>query len=224
MLYCIVTEPTEDWTVEQTLQWWLLRAHDETDAKHDEIVKSLTKQMEQGKKEIWDCHKQVVDTFKTGGGIHVRPTPQEVTMENVDPQQQNKKATRSAKSKAQQATAPAPAGTAPTGAIHVEVIGGEYEGNTYVLQPKNKTPCWVGRSQGKKFRDRGISLPKDLEVSTTHGKFELIRATKLCYTDTNSTNGSKLRDGTELEPEKPFELSDGVEIVVGQTVMRITLP
>ena len=198
----------------------MLRAHDETDAKYDEIVQSLKKQMEEGKKEIWDCHNQVVNTLNKTGGNIVRPPPEEI-MENVDPQYNKSSKTNMSglKSTANSNTA----STGTSGTIHVEIMSGEYAGNTYDLEPKNKQPCWVGRSQGKKFRDRGISLPKDLEVSTTHGKFELIRATKLCYTDANSTNGSKLKDGEELVPDTPLELQNGHEIVVGQTVMRITL-
>ena len=103
----------------------------------------------------------------------------------------------------------------------LKIIAGQYAGNTYKLVPKLRQPCWVGRSQGKKFKDRGISLPKDLEISTTHGKFELV-GSKLHYTDTGSTNGSKV-NGQDLAPDTPLPLEDGLELVLGQSVLKIFL-
>jgi hypothetical protein len=105
--------------------------------------------------------------------------------------------------------------------IHVDVIAGEYQGAFFDLQPRSRNHAWVGRSQGRKFRDKGISLPKDLEVSTSHGRFEYSRG-KFYYLDAASTNGSRIQN-MEIEPNKPYELYTGIEITVGQTIMKITL-
>jgi hypothetical protein len=181
------------------MQWWLLHAHSETDAKYEEIVAALTKQMDEGKEELWDCHKLAVDKMGDSN-------------ENSDPQQQIESSPKTAPSKPKEATL--------TGIIHIELVAGPHAGPVYDLKP-TRTPCWVGRSTGKKFKDRGISLPRDLEVSTTHGKFEIYQG-KLCYTDDDSTNGSKLGEAV-IEANSPLELINGMEIIAGQTVMRITL-
>jgi hypothetical protein len=212
VVFFLNVEPTEDWTVEQTLQWWLLRAHDETEAKFEEVVQSLTKQMERGKEELWECHR------------HVKKILNNEISENVDPQIPTTDHDEMTKSQRQQATGTTTSNGTTTTAdtIHVEITTGEYEGNSYDLKPKPKAPCWVGRSTGKKFRDRGISLTKDLEVSTTHGKFELLHGSKFYFTDVNSTNGSKV-NGADLKPETPFELENGTQLILGQTTMKIIL-
>ena len=107
--------------------------------------------------------------------------------------------------------------------IHVDVIDGPYAGITYDLLPrKNRSHhVWIGRSAGKKFRSNGISLPKDLEVSTSHGRFEMSRG-KFYYVDCASTNGSRIFD-VDIEPNQPIEIYNDIQITVGQTVMKVSL-
>ena len=112
--------------------------------------------------------------------------------------------------------------TVAPGTIHIDIVGGgEYDGTSFQVKPTKSAHSWVGRSTSKKFREKGISLPKDLEVSTTHGRFEK-KMGKFVYVDTGSTNGSRLGD-VELEPDQKVELYTGMEITVGQTVMKITV-
>jgi predicted component of type VI protein secretion system len=108
-----------------------------------------------------------------------------------------------------------------TNTVRVDIISGHYCGLSYDLKPQSRNHCWVGRSQGKKFRDKGISLPKDLEVSTSHGRFEYSRG-KFYYMDAASTNGSRIQN-MEIDPNVPIEIHTGMEITVGQTVMQVTL-
>jgi hypothetical protein len=195
-----IAEPTEAWSVERVLQYYLLLAHIETEAKYHQIETSLNQQFEKGKREIWECHKKVLEA-----GSKKSPIPTgSANTSSTNPNLKIPKATSTSE---------------PT-IIHVEIVGGCYNGDTYTLVP-TKNPCWVGRSAGKKFRVEGISLKKDGEVSNTHGKFELKRG-KLYYTDTGSTNGSRVR-GEEIPPNKPLPLETGTELVIGQSTLKITL-
>jgi FHA domain len=188
------------------LQYYLLLAHNETEAKYHQIETSLNQQFEKGKSEIWECHKKVIEA-----GSKKSPIPTgSATTSSTKPSPHKLKIP-----KATSTNEP----TTPT-TIYVEIVGGCYNGETYTLVP-TKNPCWVGRSAGKKFREQGISLKKDGEVSNTHGKFELKRG-KLYYTDTGSTNGSRVR-GEEITPNKPLPLENGTELVIGQSTLKITL-
>lgn len=105
--------------------------------------------------------------------------------------------------------------------VHIDVVAGDYQGKSYDVQPRKTVPCYVGRSQGKKFKLHGISLPKDLEVSTTHGRFEYDRG-NFYYNDTGSTNGSRINN-VLIEPNTPIHLTNGLLITAGQTTMKVTL-
>lgn len=180
--------------MEQALQYYLLQAHKETEEKYQQIETSLNQQLEKGKTEIWNCHKRVLE--ESNGTNVVRET-------------QSQSGSKPLKTRV------------PT-TINIEIIGGHYSGNTYALVPKNRNPCWVGRSQGKKFKERGISLSKDLEISTSHGKFEIIGGS-FYYTDAGSTNGSKVHGTQEIVPDTPFPLEDGIEFTLGQSVLKVSL-
>mmetsp|Transcript_7621 Transcript_7621/g.11479 ORF Transcript_7621/g.11479 Transcript_7621/m.11479 type:complete len:198 (-) Transcript_7621:280-873(-) len=106
-------------------------------------------------------------------------------------------------------------------------LSGPYEGKKWTLCPRNgdrSSECWLGRSSGRKFRDRGLSLPRDGEVSTSHGKITAVDG-KIFYTDTGSTNGSLL-DGVEglLEHGQAYELTGaGAALTLGGTRLSVTL-
>lgn len=188
------------------MNWWLWRAHGESDAAYELIAHSLTKQLEQGKESLIKDHKTVSNMLEGKTNSN----------ENDDPQTNLVKAVDESTTKPEAKVAPKQDAT-----ILIEIQTGDYEGQTHKLHPKARSHAWVGRSQGKKFREKGISLPKDLEVSTTHGRFELLR-NQLVYVDTGSTNGSRVAD-LDLEPNSPVVLETGMLITVGQTVMRVTL-
>jgi len=104
--------------------------------------------------------------------------------------------------------------------VQIEIISGPHSGETYTLSPSLRKPCFIGRSTGKKFRDRGISLSKDSEVSTTHGKFEMKPGGLIFFTDTGSTNGT-LHQGVELDDNVPLKLEENMELLVGSSVLKI---
>ncbi|RLN49318.1 hypothetical protein BBJ29_007190 [Phytophthora kernoviae] len=79
---------------------------------------------------------------------------------------------------------------------------------------KRHSSCFIGRSSGRKFRSpRGLSMPKDSELSTTHAELKMETTGKIFFIDLDSTNGSRI-DDVELEPHEPFELRPGKPIKV----------
>mmetsp|Transcript_10838 Transcript_10838/g.26037 ORF Transcript_10838/g.26037 Transcript_10838/m.26037 type:complete len:265 (+) Transcript_10838:93-887(+) len=255
--YTIEDEPAKDWTVEHVLQWWLLRAHAESEAQYDTIVEGLSKQLEEGKKEIWEAHEQVSEIVRESEkpgddadpvanaenqSVNHNQMPASYTDNNSKRQPKIEKpssikaeATASkrpvrTKKPTKKAAALAPVADAPVSnpevakpdTIHVDIVGGPYDGKFYDLQPKTRNHAWVGRSSSAKFKDRGISLPLDLEVSTSHGRFEFKQG-KFYYTDVASTNGTRI-NGEDCVPNQPYPLAaTGATILVGQTPMKVTL-
>lgn len=215
--YDVNDEPTEDWTIEQSLHWCLLRSQAMTDSKRDELISTLQKQLEDGKNNLWSAHEEAVAftsqkkencavPISQGADKNMNPA---VSNSPSEKQVKGKNSTRSAQTKPQIIKT-----------VNAVVTEGMYVGSNYVLKPRARAPCFVGRSAGKKFRERGISFRNDGEVSTTHGKFE-VKAGKAYFTDTGSTNGS-LCDGNELECNIPMELKDGMLLQIGSNFLKIT--
>lgn len=104
--------------------------------------------------------------------------------------------------------------------LKIDVISGEHAGSTFFVTPNPNKPCFLGRSKGKKFKQNGVSLFSDLEVSTTHGKFTVENG-KFYFTDTGSSNGTLIRD-EDMQVDLPHVLEDGIEIKVGQSILKVT--
>jgi hypothetical protein len=238
-IYLVYIEPTDDWAVEHIYQWSLLQSYKATDDHYDMTSQSLHQQLAAGEEEVWQVHQEVLrqaDAEEDRAEEQPSASEPEQRAPELEPHSspmkpplgeelENKppasnKINSKSSSAVQKSSKSKTAATAHT--IRVEIVGGMYEGKVFDLQPKPRGPCMVGRSQGKKFKDKGISLAKDLEVSTTHGKFEIING-NLYFTDTGSTNGTKV-EGGELEPDTPFPLTNNLEVLCGQTLMKITLP
>jgi len=123
-----------------------------------------------------------------------------------------------------------------TSTLTITILTGPHESQTYKLQPKHTQPCLIGRSKGKKFLRNGISLSKDQEVSTTHGKFSIEQQeqvdndsssnsgggvqNKFYYTDVGSTNGSTVGEA-RLEPNVRIEIEEGMDLRVGNSALKI---
>jgi len=210
------SEPTEDWTVEQVIQWLFIRGEAAVKRQAEEKKSQYRKMGEEAVASLWDAHARAVE--HRSRDIAGSSSVVGVTDENSDPQTRpsRSKNSRTSKKVTDDVRDPQPT------VIHVELTSGEYAGSKFTLTPTLRWPCWVGRSAGKKFTNRGISLPKDVEVSTTHGKFEVGCGGRLYFVDTGSTNGSGVGD-ERLETKVPVELYEGMKIHIGGTTMKISL-
>jgi len=102
--------------------------------------------------------------------------------------------------------------------VVLSCIEGVYAGKTFTVKPvEGGEPCKVGRSTGKKFKSRGISLSKDGEVSTTHGKFEVVEGV-VVFTDSGSTNGTFINEGEALNVGERYPLNAGDKIHIGSCI------
>lgn len=131
--------------------------------------------------------------------------------------------------------------TSTTNTLQITILSGPHSSQMYKLQPKLSQPCLIGRSKGKKFLRNGISLSKDQEVSTTHGKISIEQVVvtddnndgddndgvggggvqyKFYYTDVGSTNGTTVGD-VRLEPNVRMEIEEGVEVRVGNSILKM---
>jgi hypothetical protein len=134
---------------------------------------------------------------------------------------------------------PPPPASSPTSShptVAVQVTVGPHAPSRFHLRPRPGVPCLVGRSKGKKFVKNGISLHRDQEVSTTHGKFVVVEddnggvvavgggggRSRYYFVDVGSTNGT-VHEGAPLESNVRLPLVDGMELKVGNSILRIIL-
>ena len=111
----------------------------------------------------------------------------------------------------------------------LRAAAGPYAGTTFTLKlvPGKQQAVMIGRSTGKKFRENGVSLSKDGEVSTTHARVELAPehaagAPALVVVDADSTNGTSV-DGVALAPGAPVALRPGATLRVGVTDLQVEI-
>ncbi|CAI5737210.1 unnamed protein product [Hyaloperonospora brassicae] len=93
--------------------------------------------------------------------------------------------------------------------ILVRCISGPYQGRNFCMDidKKRHSSCFIGRSTGRKFRPpRGLSVPKDSELSTSHVEIKMETTGKLFFIDLDSTNGTRV-DNVQLEAHEPYELT-----------------
>lgn len=102
---------------------------------------------------------------------------------------------------------------------------GPYKNRTFIVQPHCKettrNAVKLGRGTTKIFKEKGISLPKDSEVSTTHARL-LVRGGKVFFVDAGSSNGS-IVDGEEADEGDEMELRTGTKVEIGQCVFQLTV-
>ena len=108
--------------------------------------------------------------------------------------------------------------------IVLKCIGGPHLGQKFRLEPQTddgEDLFKMGRSTGKHFKEKGVSLYKDKEISTTHAKIE-IRNGQLFLLDMDSTNGTQL-NGEDVERMKPMKLSGGDVITMGSSELKVEI-
>mmetsp|Transcript_10664 Transcript_10664/g.32276 ORF Transcript_10664/g.32276 Transcript_10664/m.32276 type:complete len:117 (+) Transcript_10664:112-462(+) len=104
--------------------------------------------------------------------------------------------------------------------VVLAVQAGPHEGEEFRLQPSAGV-CYVGRSTGKRYREKGVSLSNDPEASTLHAKIRVLQG-KIVFTDAGSTNGSTV-NGEPVEEGDPITLENGMELGIGGCLLRVAL-
>ena len=108
--------------------------------------------------------------------------------------------------------------------VTLKVGTGAHLGQKFRLEPgtdSGEDVFKIGRSTGKAFKEKGVSLYKDKEISTSHAKID-IRNGQAFFIDTKSTNGSSL-NGVDVEPDVPIRLKSGDVISIGGSELHVTV-
>lgn len=216
---CERAEPDDDWTVEQLIHWSLAGYQERANGRLAAHVASYREQCESECDQVMELHREAVRLSKAAkpssgdGPEEGNATVAPVVDENVA-------------NDAKPSAAPSSGAGPSPGSVEVHVTDGNHAGSKFLLRPRPGAPCLVGRSKGKKFIKNGISLSKDQEVSTTHGKF-LVEVEEdgdlaFYFVDVGSTNGTQYK-GERLEANRQVRLYDGMELILGNSVCRIAL-
>ena len=105
------------------------------------------------------------------------------------------------------------------GGVEEEVVN-LYQGSIFKLAYTSRRRIMVGRSTGKKYTERGLSLSQDGEVSTCHGDFRTQKG-NICFVDLESTNGSRL-NGEVLKPHECYPIHENDVLSLGATKMVVS--
>lgn len=220
-------DPLNEWTIEELLHWSLDQYHNKAVDQTAQNIASLKLQCEKECEDVMTLHSMAVNNIgkKKDDGKSGSSSSSIGDDENRNPQSEHTTGTaEEISSKSNSTTAEADAiksSSASVSTIKIIVIVGPQASSEYTLCPKPGTPCFVGRSKGKKFAKNGLSLHMDQEVSTTHGKF-VSEGGLFYFIDVGSTNGS-VYEGKQLEPKDLLLLVDGMELKVGNSVLKILL-
>ena len=247
-------EPNDNWTIEELLHWSLDQYHTKAIEQTSQNISSLRSQCDKECEDILTMHNMAVDMAAKSkseeeeedgdggkGGKNVKREE-----ENNNPQSEEADSKPSASTTTNNDTTSSTKLSSST--IEVQVTVGPHTSSTFILRPKPGAPCLVGRSKGKKFTKNGISLHKDQEVSTTHGKFLVEGSTgglayqttnsnnennedgsgsggglKFYFIDVGSTNGTIYNNDKVLVPNERLLLCNGMELKVGNSVLKIIL-
>lgn len=207
----ISIEPNENWTIEELLNYYHDQSQTQVTNKANELIQALEQVYIHAEKDVWELHKLAIENNTEDNDTDPVESQEEKQQEPIEQvQQETKKSTRSRKQYYN---------------LFIEVMTGPHEGATFLLKPRPSRSCDIGRSKGKKFTQRGVSLYKDSEVSTCHGKFEYQSSAdgdKLFYTDTGSTNGTSFL-GEAIEDHSPLEIIDGLVLGFGESDLKFTI-
>jgi len=247
--YPTQTPPNDTWTIEQLLHWSLDQYHSAAISRTNSHLEALQAQCENECEDVMTLHELAVGMRERGELNNNDDNEEQVESreeENADPQQQqlvdgdynssnHLKPTSTSAAATNSTNTSKPKSTTNTSTLTITILTGPHESQTYKLQPKHTQPCLIGRSKGKKFLRNGISLSKDQEVSTTHGKFSIEQQeqvdndsssnsggvqNKFYYTDVGSTNGSTVGEA-RLEPNVRIEIEEGMDLRVGNSALKI---
>ena len=107
--------------------------------------------------------------------------------------------------------------------VVLKCIGGPHLGQKFMLELGEgcvEDVFKMGRSTGRHFKEHGVSLYKDKEISTTHARIE-IRNGQVFLIDNRSTNGTQLNND-DVEAQTPMLLKDGDVITMGGSELEVS--
>ena len=108
--------------------------------------------------------------------------------------------------------------------VLLKCVGGPHLGQKFKLEMNEgatEDVFKMGRSTGRNFKEHGVSLYKDKEISTTHARIE-IRNGQVFLIDNRSTNGTQL-NGVDAEPQTPLLLKTGDIITMGGCELEVNV-
>mmetsp|Transcript_17361 Transcript_17361/g.66129 ORF Transcript_17361/g.66129 Transcript_17361/m.66129 type:complete len:199 (-) Transcript_17361:48-644(-) len=104
--------------------------------------------------------------------------------------------------------------------VVLTVESGPHQGEEFRLEPFAGV-CYIGRSTGKRYRERGASLCNDPEASTLHAKIRVTRG-KIVFTDAGSTNGSTV-NGAPVDEGDAITIEHDMVLGIGGCSLRVAL-